>query len=213
MQVRTIFEDAWSEIDHTIRYPYDLNNPIFFQFLLILNRLAGSADEMGSFIKFLQKELQTLKNEKSQLVNDLEEKITALNLQGAQLTSLRSDLEKLKSQRDLGFFALPSSSELKSSWDALINFGEVGKLTSYNFPRTSFYDPSVAFANFKPSSRAEMAPISAFGISGDVDVSKTINKSSPNPTKQKKQTKKQPSKKASQNASTKKPRAARKKEK
>src|SRR5205085_5434282 len=58
IQVRTIFEEAWSEIDHTIRSHYDQDNPVFGQFLLILNRLAGSADEMGTFISFLKSELQ-----------------------------------------------------------------------------------------------------------------------------------------------------------
>ena len=50
LQVRTIFEEAWSEIDHHIRYPYQADNPILGNYLEIFNRLAGSADEMGSFI-------------------------------------------------------------------------------------------------------------------------------------------------------------------
>jgi len=63
IQVRTIFEEAWSEIDHKMRYPYDRNNPILFQFLAILNGLSGSADEMGSYIVYLKNEIQKLKNE------------------------------------------------------------------------------------------------------------------------------------------------------
>lgn len=31
LQVRTIFEEGWSEIDHSIRYPYDLENVILKQ--------------------------------------------------------------------------------------------------------------------------------------------------------------------------------------
>lgn len=54
MQVRTVFEEAWSEIDHIIRYPYDLNNPILNEYLSIFNRIVGSADEMGTFIKNLK---------------------------------------------------------------------------------------------------------------------------------------------------------------
>ncbi len=50
IQVRTIFEEAWSEIDHKIRYPYDQNNIIFGQLLSILNRFAGGADEIGSYV-------------------------------------------------------------------------------------------------------------------------------------------------------------------
>ena len=54
MQVRTVFEEAWSEIDHIIRYPYDINNPILNEYLMIFNRIVGSADEMGTFIRNLK---------------------------------------------------------------------------------------------------------------------------------------------------------------
>jgi ppGpp synthetase/RelA/SpoT-type nucleotidyltranferase len=106
IQVRTIYEEAWSEIDHTIRYPYDLENPIFFQFLSILNRLSGGADEMGSFVKFLQKELKEKErefsnqiSEKDNIINALESKIEKLNIQGEELLSVKRDLERLKSQK------------------------------------------------------------------------------------------------------------------
>lgn len=51
IQVRTVFEEAWSEIDHLMRYPYDIDNPIITEYLAIFNRIVGSADEMGTFIK------------------------------------------------------------------------------------------------------------------------------------------------------------------
>lgn len=54
MQVRTVFEEAWSEIDHLIRYPYDLDNPVLSEYLSVFNRIVGSADEMGTFIKNLK---------------------------------------------------------------------------------------------------------------------------------------------------------------
>jgi len=54
IQVRTVFEEAWSEIDHIIRYPYDTDNQILGEYLAIFNRIAGSADEMGLFIKKLK---------------------------------------------------------------------------------------------------------------------------------------------------------------
>ncbi|WP_320047982.1 GTP pyrophosphokinase [uncultured Ilyobacter sp.] len=57
IQVRTVFEEAWSEIDHIIRYPYDIDNPILSEYLGIFNRIVGSADEMGMFIKKLKKEV------------------------------------------------------------------------------------------------------------------------------------------------------------
>lgn len=54
MQVRTVFEEAWSEIDHIIRYPYDVDNAVLSDYLSIFNRIVGSADEMGTFIKNLK---------------------------------------------------------------------------------------------------------------------------------------------------------------
>jgi len=57
IQARTVFEEAWSEIDHIIRYPYDKDNPILAEYLAIFNRIAGSADEMGMFIKKLKAEV------------------------------------------------------------------------------------------------------------------------------------------------------------
>jgi len=67
IQVRTIFEEAWSEIDHKIRYPYYVDKKIFNEFFMIFNRLAGSADEMGSFIKSYQKEILNMNNELSNI--------------------------------------------------------------------------------------------------------------------------------------------------
>jgi len=60
VQVRTLFEEAWSSIDHHVRYPYEPRNVLLNELLVILNRLAGSADEMGSYIIYLKKKLQTL---------------------------------------------------------------------------------------------------------------------------------------------------------
>jgi GTP pyrophosphokinase len=57
IQVRTIFEEAWSEIDHRLRYPHDTNYPLLNQYLFIFNRLAGSADEMASFARYLKCEI------------------------------------------------------------------------------------------------------------------------------------------------------------
>lgn len=50
IQVRTIFEEAWSEIDHQMRYPYHTDNPEMHEFLRILSQLSCTADDMGSFL-------------------------------------------------------------------------------------------------------------------------------------------------------------------
>ena len=60
IQVRTIFEEGWSEIDHRIRYPDISDNHLINHFLMIFNRLAGSADEMGAFIFELKEALNVV---------------------------------------------------------------------------------------------------------------------------------------------------------
>src|SRR5690606_29677137 len=120
IQVRTIFEEGWSEIDHTIRYPYDQENPIYGQFLMILNRLAGSADEMGTFIMFLKNTLYEQKidylqkiSDKDSIIEQLEEKIKKSKLNKQDIISITDDLDKLKNSNSVRDFLngikLPSS--------------------------------------------------------------------------------------------------------
>lgn len=49
IQVRTLFEEGWGEIDHHIVYPYYQDDELFQQYTGLLNRLTGLADEMSSF--------------------------------------------------------------------------------------------------------------------------------------------------------------------
>ncbi|MBA4239295.1 MAG: hypothetical protein C0448_01115 [Sphingobacteriaceae bacterium] len=113
IQVRTIFEEAWSEIDHTVRYPYDQNNPVFLQFLMILNRLAGSADEMGTFVLFLKKELELKEaihrdaiNKKEDAIKELKDQIQKLKLDKAEKELLNISLDKLNLP-DFGLTKIP----------------------------------------------------------------------------------------------------------
>lgn len=59
IQVRTIFEEGWSEIDHKIRYSFkNYSQTPFDNELKTLNRIAGNADEIGSNIKILEQNEQ-----------------------------------------------------------------------------------------------------------------------------------------------------------
>jgi len=98
IQVRTIFEEGWSEIDHKIRYPYDIDNTILANFLVIFNRLAGSADEMGSYVNYLHNELNNINEshckeleEKNKIIDELKSTIDKLEIES-------SDKEKLKNK-------------------------------------------------------------------------------------------------------------------
>ena len=54
IQVRTIFEEGWGEVDHTILYPYHQNDRLLNDYTELLNRLTGLADEMSGFFYRLE---------------------------------------------------------------------------------------------------------------------------------------------------------------
>ena len=55
VQVRTIFEEGYGEIDHQLRYSHNDIPEILGQNLMLLNRIAGSSDEMASLINMMSK--------------------------------------------------------------------------------------------------------------------------------------------------------------
>lgn len=67
IQVRTLFEEGWSEIDHQLRYPNNTDNLLLTEQLLVLNRIAGSADEMVDTIKETKSFFDSMESEKSEL--------------------------------------------------------------------------------------------------------------------------------------------------
>lgn len=54
-QLRTIFEEAWSEVNHIVCYPNNTNNIILSPYMMILNRLAGVSDVMATNAMTLRK--------------------------------------------------------------------------------------------------------------------------------------------------------------
>lgn len=106
IQTRTIFEEGWSEIDHKVRYPSFLNDPYLQSYLNIFNRLAGSADEMGSFVQelvkmitysaHLENEKQKQTEEHNARVKQLEVKIETLFTENAEMAEVKKAYEELK---------------------------------------------------------------------------------------------------------------------
>ena len=94
LQVRTIFEEGWSEIDHRVRYPRRSDDPYLADFLRMFNRLAGSADEMGTFIKGLSVRLR----EQSEQDRQIEMKEYQLKILVSKLTISRGGKEELERQ-------------------------------------------------------------------------------------------------------------------
>jgi putative GTP pyrophosphokinase len=98
LQVRTIFEEGWSEIDHDIKYPYNLDNQLYGNYLGILNRLAGASDEMATMLKFIDRD----QKDKIQNIAELKEEIKELN----EKLKARSIWSRIKTffQKTLLFF-------------------------------------------------------------------------------------------------------------
>lgn len=121
VQVRTIFEEGWSEIDHKVRYPNLSSNDLVVYFLTIFNRMAGSADEMGGFVRVLSSGLRELEEQVSEANRDKEKTLLAMdeavkklenaNQQNQESTqsiaTLKAEIKKLR--EPLTDFSLPST--------------------------------------------------------------------------------------------------------
>jgi putative GTP pyrophosphokinase len=58
IQLRTLFEEGWSEIDHSLRYPDHSCNAFVRDLLNLLNHFTGQSDQLASFIKTVLDKLQ-----------------------------------------------------------------------------------------------------------------------------------------------------------
>ena len=121
VQVRTLFEEGWSEMDHRFRYPHALDDPILFQYLVLFNRLAGSADEMGSFLQILVRYLTTLKAEhdaelakKEATIRDLQQRIKNLEISEDEKGELERAIKTLAPKTTLRS-RVPVLEELESN--------------------------------------------------------------------------------------------------
>lgn len=110
VQVRTVFEEAWAEIDHSVRYPNFTKNNQIESVLKIFNRLAGSADELGGFIRSLSAELSqldgfidTANQEKNSAIDEMSKLLDQLSAQkevnqemSSKVELLQKEMKKLK---------------------------------------------------------------------------------------------------------------------
>lgn len=91
IQVRTIFEEGWSEVDHKLKYPYVKNNIVLEKFLGILNRFAGGADEMCSFITYLQLEF----DKNNETISLLKDKVDKLEIEASKKVEIKQNIDGL----------------------------------------------------------------------------------------------------------------------
>lgn len=97
IQVRTLFDEGWGEIDHIVRYPHGAKDKILEEFLFLFNHLTGISNEMGNFVKLLDDSIDAniaKRKEYEKNLNDLQTKIDSLEdkkIKG-ELTSSFDDL-------------------------------------------------------------------------------------------------------------------------
>lgn len=119
IQVRTIFEEGYGEIDHQLRYPSNNIPNVLALNLLVLNRLAGSADELSSVVKLLNDswnemghEYKAIIEKKDMELKKLKSKIEKLEIDELEKRSLVSDISNILVQ-ELSDDILSFSDKLK----------------------------------------------------------------------------------------------------
>ena len=109
IQVRTIFEEGYGEIDHQLRYSHNEIPEVLALNLLLFNRIAGSSDEMASFINLLNRNWTEMENkyeriidEKNNQVRELKDKIEQMNTINVEdKEELLSNLNNIIMKNDL----------------------------------------------------------------------------------------------------------------
>ncbi|WP_440780014.1 hypothetical protein ACTACN_02230 [Pseudomonas syringae] len=91
IQVRTIFQEGWSEIDHKVKYPDFSNNTLLIIYLDLFNALSGTVDDMGSFVMKLDDLIKTTATE---IVNSE----AALASRDSDIENLQKEIHNLKSK-------------------------------------------------------------------------------------------------------------------
>ena len=109
IQVRTIFEEGYGEIDHQLRYSHSQIPEVLALNLLLFNRIAGSSDEMASLINLLNRNWTEMEDKyrriidlKNREIKELQDKIdqkTTIETKDKQ--DLLSSLENIIMKDDL----------------------------------------------------------------------------------------------------------------
>lgn len=110
IQVRTIFEEGYGEIDHQLRYSHEEIPEVLNLNLLLLNRLAGSSDEMASIINLLNRSWAQMEGRYESLIESKNKQIEELKDMVEQTATIEDKdknyilacLDKIIMKEDLG---------------------------------------------------------------------------------------------------------------
>jgi len=113
IQVRTIFEEGYGEIDHQLRYSHDQIPEVLALNLLLLNRIVGSSDEMASFINLLNRSWTQMEGKYERIID----------YKNKQIEELKNRIEKTTTIED------KEKHEILSSLDNIIMKHDLANLT------------------------------------------------------------------------------------
>ncbi len=138
LQTRTIFEEAWSEVDHRINYPIGVPYAEVGRFLQVFNRLAGSADELGSFIndlliafRVMDERADRAESEREVALEAVQQLVEELGIKEAQRADLKRRIKALSdASPSIAMKADPGSFEIEGS--------EAGLRLSHSFSAVDF---------------------------------------------------------------------------
>ncbi|MEJ8553325.1 RelA/SpoT domain-containing protein [Tepidibacter sp. Z1-5] len=103
IQVRTIFEEGYGEIDHKLRYSHKEIPEVLALNLLLFNRIAGSSDEMASLINLLNKNWsqmedkydEVLQTKNNQILEIKDKILNNININEKEKSDLIYSLDKI----------------------------------------------------------------------------------------------------------------------
>lgn len=105
VQVRTLFEEAWGEIDHVVRYPYYADDELLGRLSSILNRLSADSDELGTYMRYMKLRNETTETEhkielqaKNRMIENLRKQINELEIDKEKKSVISHSLDELENQ-------------------------------------------------------------------------------------------------------------------
>jgi ppGpp synthetase/RelA/SpoT-type nucleotidyltranferase len=109
IQVRTIFEEGYGEIDHQLRYSHNQIPEVLALNLLLLNRIVGSSDEMASLINMLNRNWTEMEKKYEQIIDNKNKEISklkdmiegAVNIEENDKQDILKNLDKIIMKDDL----------------------------------------------------------------------------------------------------------------
>jgi putative GTP pyrophosphokinase len=99
IQVRTIYEEAWGEIDHTTNYPNASKHVLLTSSIDQLNRLSGACDDLATFICNLESDFEKKETERAEMtseINSLRETINSLEIKQTEKDEIIAGLKKIE---------------------------------------------------------------------------------------------------------------------